>query len=531
LESVCEQARFGKRQGGLVLVENAFIPRASCSPSLSEASSCLEPPQQQISADEHANDLSIGYEVTKDLISADFAKVLERMWVLAPYLEWACIGAWDDFGESVDHLRIDDVIDLQTPDSRQLLDKSVPIAAFPPLDHLPQVPCKERFATVVPILFNSRWTVLAVTACHRTEAEIARYATLMHYIDLLSVALERSLLDEDNRRRENNIRELADELDRTNRSLEERVRSRTRSLEEKNEELSALNARLSQTQEQLVQSEKLASIGQLAAGVAHEINNPIGFIHSNFGSLKRYLDQVFAVVAAFEAAETTLTDEHVREKLRATREEMELDFLKTDIPELMDECQDGLARVRKIVQDLKDFSHVDQSSEWQWADIHRGIDSTLNIINSEIKYRADIVKEYGDIPEIECLPSELNQVIMNLVINASHAMEARRGTITLRTGREGDHVWIEVEDQGCGISKENLQRIFDPFFTTKPVGKGTGLGLSLSYGIVQRHGGNISVRSEMGQGSTFRIVLPIVRTEHTSSLTSTTGHRQPVPNT
>ena len=348
-----------------------------------------------------------------------------------------------------------------------------------------------------------------VTGRLRTEDEIARYPTVMHYVDLLSLALERSLMDEENRRREHSVRQLAEELDLVNRSLEERVQSRTRSLEEKNRELLALNARLSQAQEQLVQSEKLASIGQLAAGVAHEINNPIGFIHSNFRSLKLYMEQMFTALAAFEEAESAITDGATRDKLRQTREETELEFLKTDIPALMGECEEGLARVRKIVHDLKDFSHVDHSMEWQWADIHRGIDSTLNIINSEIKYKADVAKQYGDVPEIQCLPSQLNQVIMNLVINAAHAMEARRGTITLRTGREGAHVWIEVEDQGCGIPKENLQRIFDPFFTTKPIGKGTGLGLSLSYGIVQRHGGAITVQSIPAKGSIFRVVLPI----------------------
>jgi two-component system NtrC family sensor kinase len=507
LDALCRRVRTGQHETGTLLVENSFLPRASCGgPATRMALAAAGP---QMSFDAHANELNIGYEVTKDLISADFEKVLERMWGLAPFLEWACIGVCNDACDSASTLQIQDVIDLQVPDSRHLLDARVPVGLFPPLAHLPAVRFTERFVTVVPIFFNATVTVLVVTGRLRDDNDIARYSTLMHYVDLLSLALERSLLDEDNRHREQSVRRMAQELDRVNQSLEERVQSRTRSLEEKNSELLALNARLSQAQEQLVQSEKLASIGQLAAGVAHEINNPIGFIHSNFTSLKRYLEQIFLVLGAFEEAESAVADPVIREQLRGTRDKMELEFLKTDIPELMAECEDGLVRVKKIVQDLKDFSHVDHSKEWQWADIHRGIDSTLNVINSEIKYRADVVKQYGKLPEVQCLPSELNQVIMNLVINAAHAMDARRGTITLRTGVDGDTVWIEVADEGCGIAKDNLQRIFDPFFTTKPIGKGTGLGLSLSYGIVQRHDGSITVSSVVGQGTVFRVALPI----------------------
>ena len=146
------------------------------------------------------------------------------------------------------------------------------------------------------------------------------------------------------------------------------------------------------------------------------------------------------------------------------------------------------------------------------ADLHKGLDSTLNVVANEIKYKADVVKEYGDIPEIECLPSQLNQVFMNLLVNAAQAMsDTGRGTITLRSGRVGDAVWVEVADSGAGIAAENLKRIFDPFFTTKPVGKGTGLGLSLSYGIIRKHGGSIAVDSVLGQGTVFRILLPVRR--------------------
>ena len=266
---------------------------------------------------------------------------------------------------------------------------------------------------------------------------------------------------------------------------------------------------LSATKDQLVQSEKLASIGQLAAGVAHEINNPIGFVFSNIGTLEGYLSSLFTILDAYEAAESTFADPAMLAGMKALRQKVDLAFLKEDIPLLMGESKEGISRVKRIVQDLKDFSRVDCTQEWQWANLHQGIDSTANIVANEIRYKADVVKEYGDLPEVECLPSQLNQVFMNLLVNSAHAMGEARGRITIRTGVAGDTVWLEFSDTGSGIPEEIRQKVFDPFFTTKPVGKGTGLGLSLSYGIVQKHHGQIEVRSEVGKGSTFRITLPI----------------------
>lgn len=288
-------------------------------------------------------------------------------------------------------------------------------------------------------------------------------------------------------------------------------------LSRRNDALTALNETLRHTQEQLVQSEKLASIGQLAAGVAHEINNPVGYVFSNFGSLERYLDDLFRMLAAYEAAEARLAGTPEGEQLAALREEIELDYLKEDVPTLMAESREGIARVRKIVQDLKDFSHVDARREWEWTDLHKGLDSTLNIVNNEIKYKADVVKEYGRLPEVRCLPSELNQVFMNLLVNAAQAIDKPRGTIHVRTGVDAEQVWIEIEDDGCGMGADTLSRIFDPFFTTKPVGKGTGLGLSLSYGIVKKHGGRIEVTSEPGHGTRFRVTLPVRHEDEATS--------------
>ena len=274
---------------------------------------------------------------------------------------------------------------------------------------------------------------------------------------------------------------------------------------------------LTRKQEQIVQSEKLASIGQLAAGVAHEINNPIGFVFSNFGSLEDYLARLFKMLAAYREEEAALAGSPAAARLARLRQEIELDYLEEDIPALMSESKDGIKRVRKIVQDLKDFSHVDARQEWELANLHAGLDSTLNIVSNEIKYKADVVKDYGELPLVECLPSELNQVFMNLLVNAAHAIGDKRGTITVRSGVSQPEApltgeaWVEVVDDGCGIAAADLKRIFDPFFTTKPVGKGTGLGLSLSYGIVKKHGGRIDVQSEPGRGTSFRVSIPVRR--------------------
>ena len=321
-----------------------------------------------------------------------------------------------------------------------------------------------------------------------------------------------------------------EELYHAHRNLEQLVQSRTAELEQanlrlagdvqnreraetvllrRNIELSELNTRLSEAQEHLLQNEKMASIGQLAAGVAHEINNPIGYVHSNIGALEIYLNDLFLILDAYATTEDVLTDAAAHAELQRLKAELNLDFLRTDIPLLMAESKEGISRVSKIVQDLKDFSHVNSSQEWKWVDLHQGLNSTLNVVNNEIKYKAEVVKEYGILPEIECLPSEINQVFLNLLVNAAHAIaDAERGIITLRSGCDDRYVWIEVADTGSGISPENLKRIFDPFFTTKPIGKGTGLGLSLSYGIVTKHGGSIEVDSKVGIGTTFRVILP-----------------------
>ena len=270
--------------------------------------------------------------------------------------------------------------------------------------------------------------------------------------------------------------------------------------------LKETNHRLEEAQNQLLQSEKMASIGQLAAGVAHEINNPIGFVNSNLNSLKHYVDDLLRLIADYESMEAQLEPE-ARQRLQAAKKDVDLQYMLEDLPVLLRESADGLGRVKRIVQDLKDFSRVD-NSDWAEADLNAGLDSTLNVVLNEVKYKADVVKHYSVLPPVRCLAAQLNQVFMNFIINAAHAIESR-GIITLSSGHCGAWVWIEVADTGSGMSEEVQRRIFEPFYTTKPVGKGTGLGLSLSFSIVQKHKGTIKVKSEPGKGSAFRVWIPV----------------------
>ena len=273
------------------------------------------------------------------------------------------------------------------------------------------------------------------------------------------------------------------------------------------EEQQVLIRKLAQVHTQMLQSEKMASIGQLAAGMAHEINNPIGFVSSNFGTLQSYMQNLFSVLELYERAEPQLPP-GVLDEIDALKKKIDLDYLKQDALDLISESSAGVQRVGRIVQDLKDFSHVDEM-EWQHVSLGKNLDSTLNVAYNQIKQNADVVKEYGDTPPVECMVSQLNQVFMNLLVNASHAIGEGRGVITIRTGAADGNVWGEIADNGAGIPPEVMPRIFDPFFTTKPVGKGTGLGLSLSYGIIEKHHGLIEVQSEVGKGTLFRVVLPV----------------------
>ena len=359
--------------------------------------------------------------------------------------------------------------------------------------------CRRRFAEVVDV--DETEDMLE----HR-DGRIFASRSRPQYLDERIVGRVFSFDDVTERKQfEQQLRESRDQL-------EVKVAVRTADLLAANTALRAEQARqeelirkLAEAHTQLLQSEKMASIGQLAAGIAHEINNPVGFVGSNIGSLQRYVDALLRLLGAYEGCEGELTQAS-REQLAALKAEVDVAYLRDDVHQLIAESADGVQRVRQIVQDLKNFSRT-SATEMEVADIEAGLDSTLNVVWNELKYKAEVVKEYGHVPAVRCIPSQLNQVFMNLLVNAAHAIP-ERGRITLRTGADTREVWVEVEDSGCGISPEHMDRIFDPFFTTKPVGQGTGLGLSLSYQIVQKHGGRIEVRSELGKGSVFRVVIP-----------------------
>lgn len=287
---------------------------------------------------------------------------------------------------------------------------------------------------------------------------------------------------------------------------------RERILQNSNIEIEHAYLRLKQTQAQLLQAEKMASIGQLAAGVAHEINNPIGYVHSNLGTLQIYVRGLMRLVDAYDHLANELSRDNVEAvaAIHTVAEEIDYAFMREDLPQLLMESREGIERVKQIVLDLRDFSHGGQGEpdEWTIADLHRGLETTLNIVWNDLKYKAEVIKDFGALPLISCLPSQLNQVFLNLLVNAGQAIEAR-GVITITTSCTDDEVCVAISDSGAGIAPDHLKRIFEPFFTTKSVGQGTGLGLALSYGIVEQHHGRIVVESELGKGSCFRVYLPI----------------------
>ncbi len=269
---------------------------------------------------------------------------------------------------------------------------------------------------------------------------------------------------------------------------------------------------------QLTQADKMASIGQLAAGVAHEINNPLGFVSSNLNSLGEYLSDINRLLnlsnrLLSSVQDASVSDEisHRKEAVQSFSREIEIDFIRNDIDDLMKDCSDGLDRIKKIVIDLKDFAHPG-SIEPVSIDINAAIKSTLNVAANELKYKAKITTVLADIPPIMAVPQQLNQVFLNILMNAAQAMDEmdEMGEITIKTWHGASQNFITISDTGCGISRENLKEIFDPFFTTKEVGEGTGLGMNIAYNIIKAHRGSITVESEISQGTTFKIRLPAI---------------------
>lgn len=248
------------------------------------------------------------------------------------------------------------------------------------------------------------------------------------------------------------------------------------------------------SREQLMQSDRLAAIGTLAAGVAHEINNPIGYINSNLNTMKKYLGRIND---RFENPESLNEDA-----------KQNMDDILTDFGDAIDESVEGTNRVKQIVADLKSFSRVDRAQK-ESADLNEGIRSTLNIVWNELKYKAKVETELGDLPDLFCMPNQLNQVFMNILVNAGHAIEGNDGQITIKSWADERNIYVSIEDNGSGMPDSVQKRIFEPFFTTKDVGKGTGLGLSLVHDIVKKHGGKIEVKSQIGVGTDFVVILPL----------------------
>jgi PAS domain S-box-containing protein len=307
---------------------------------------------------------------------------------------------------------------------------------------------------------------------------------------------------------------LVADLQQAKTNLEERVRQRTQQIEQAMQERERAYQELTRKDDQLVRQEKMASLGQLAAGVAHEINNPVGFVSSNLQMLQRYLADLTTYAARTGSLMEKLRGGANTEVLRPEAEEVagwvksvELDQTLVDAGESVVESIDGLNRVKKIVSALREFSHADRD-EPASADLNEGLESTINIVWNELKYKITLHREYGDLPKVNCYPHQLNQVFMNLLVNAAHAIPDK-GEVWVKTWADRDRVYVDVRDTGAGIPEANLSKIFDPFFTTKPVGQGTGLGLSIVYGIVERHGGTIHVESRVGEGTTFHLSFPL----------------------
>lgn len=303
-----------------------------------------------------------------------------------------------------------------------------------------------------------------------------------------------------------------DQITILNKKLQEAVYE----IQEKNEELLDTLERLKETQSHMVQSEKMASIGQLAAGVAHEINNPVGFVSSNLKTLTGYQQDISLIIAQYKQLTDifySFNDPHfdqlkqLFDRIREQESCLDIDFMLEDIPNLIQESREGLERIKKIVLDLKNFSHPGEDV-LKLTDINQNIDSTLNIVWNELKYKAKIVKDYSELPQVKCYPQQLNQVFMNILVNAAQAIQ-KNGEVGIVTREINGFIEIIISDTGEGISEKNLNRIFDPFFTTKEVGKGTGLGLNVAYNIIRKHDGEISVKSQVGKGTEFTMKIPI----------------------
>ncbi|MEI7473995.1 MAG: ATP-binding protein [bacterium] len=299
---------------------------------------------------------------------------------------------------------------------------------------------------------------------------------------------------------------MAENLDNLYGSLELQVKERTAQLADKKEIVEKALREVQETQAMLIHNEKMTSLGQLVAGVAHELNNPINFIYGNLDHLKNYANDLITLLSLYQKHENALS-EQVQKELEDAKEEYDLEFITEDLPLLIKSCKDGSERCKQIVLDLRNFSRLDEAVVKE-VDLHEGLDSTLNILRNKYKNKITVHRHYGNIPKLTCYAGQINQVFMNMLDNASYAIKTK-GDVTIVTESDDKNIIITIEDNGEGIEKEVIEKVFDPFFTTKPSGHGTGLGLSISYKVIKKHKGEIEVESIKGKGTKFTIILPL----------------------
>lgn len=294
--------------------------------------------------------------------------------------------------------------------------------------------------------------------------------------------------------------DMAQSLEKLYQSLEQQVQDRTKELE-------AAYSELKSTQTMMVHSEKMKSLGELVAGITHEINNPVNFIYGNLIHLKNYTADLMSIINTYSEFETDLSEEHMK-KIQEIKEEIDLAFLKDDLPELIRSCQEGTERTKNIVLDLKNFSRLEEAVINN-VDLPKEIDTTLNILHNKFKNKITVHKEYQEnMPNVEAFGGQINQVFMNILDNAAFAIQDK-GDVWIRLKSDGKNATIEFEDNGCGMEESISKKVFDPFFTTKAVGQGTGLGMAISYKVIKNHKGDIELVSEKGKGSKFKIILPL----------------------
>ena len=370
------------------------------------------------------------------------------------------------------------------------------VEADAPLVHLPTARSLDvRSVILVPLRVKDRiFGVLAVAANQPNRFSAADVEPLLAVANHVALAVDRA--------------ESFQTIEELSRGLEEKVRVRTEQLQAANEELHAAYRDLQAAQMQLVQREKMASVGQLVAGVAHELNNPIGFVSSNVTTLEDFVSRLRTMLEAYRARAAALPEEE-RHALQEQWTALKVDYALKYLDAMIQGIREGADRTRKIVRDLRVFARSDDQM-WQTIDVHEELESSLTLLNHLLQDRVRVHRKFGTLPAVECLRSQIDQVFLNLLANAAQAI-AGEGEITIETRVEGDVAAVAIRDTGAGIASDVMGRIFDPFFTTKPVGEGTGLGLSISYEIVKKHGGEIVAESRPGEGATFTVRLPLRR--------------------